>query len=59
MAKRYNIYRVTWKEDEIEYVEKFVDESVILIQQVPERFKTKTGKPNIKIVRVEDLGFVP
>jgi len=52
------VYRVTWKEDDIEYVEKFVDESVILIQQVPQRFKTKTSRPNIKIVRVEDLGFV-
>ncbi|HKM50683.1 MAG TPA: hypothetical protein VJZ75_05850 [Candidatus Bathyarchaeia archaeon] len=40
MAKRYNIYRVTWKENEIEYVEKFVDESIISIQQIPERFKT-------------------
>jgi hypothetical protein len=53
-----NKYKVTWKDGENEFVETFTDPTNS-IEDVPQRFKTITGRQNVKVIRVENLGFVP
>jgi len=52
-------YRVTWSENNIEYVTSFESKSVLVIQQVPEQFKRQSHVDNkVKVLRVEELGEV-
>ena len=50
-------FRVTWKDGNIEYVAEHSEVEGVDIEQVPARFKRMTGRDNVQVIRVEDLGL--
>jgi hypothetical protein len=51
-----NKYRVIWICDNTEFAMDFMDADNVAIEQIPERFKTQTGRGHVRIIRVEKLG---